>query len=224
MYFHIPIKQYKEAWQHVTDNRIKSEEDKRKKVLFQQSEVKYFGGDTQEYTRVRDDCVISCSTLDAPIWDRIQELKSTKFLFCGHDHDNNFSIEYQDVRLTYGKSIDYQAYPGITNRTFQRGGTLILATGESGKDALKIYQKKLAMLGKEQISSYNSVKDKMEDVYVGTENPKRLMHPMDELKMIVAFVLLPFILLAFYPIARKVYRKKKGFSKAGKNTESTTTE
>lgn len=53
------------------------------------------------------------------------ELDSTKGIFCGHDHFNNFSVEYKGIRLTYGKSIDYLAYVGIHKIGTQRGCTMI---------------------------------------------------------------------------------------------------
>ena len=52
-------------------------------------------------------------------------LGSTTGVFCGHDHYNNYSIEYKGIRLTYGMSIDYLAMPGISRRTEQRGAELI---------------------------------------------------------------------------------------------------
>ena len=53
------------------------------------------------------------------------ELNSTKAIFCGHDHLNDFGITYKGIRLNYGKSIDYVAYTGIDKSTWQRGGTII---------------------------------------------------------------------------------------------------
>jgi 3',5'-cyclic AMP phosphodiesterase CpdA len=50
---------------------------------------------------------------------------STKAVFCGHDHVNNFAIRYKEVMLAYGMSIDYVAYPFIAQQTAQRGGQLI---------------------------------------------------------------------------------------------------
>ena len=49
----------------------------------------------------------------------------TTGFFCGHDHYNNMSLEYEGIRLTYGMSIDYLAMPGIARDTKQRGSTLI---------------------------------------------------------------------------------------------------
>ena len=59
------------------------------------------------------------------LFETMQELGSTKAIFCGHDHDNNFSIDYKGIRFTYGMSIDYLAYPGIYKRGSQRGCTVI---------------------------------------------------------------------------------------------------
>ena len=38
---------------------------------------------------------------------------------------NTFSVEYKGVRLTYGMSIDYLAYIGISKEGSQRGCTVI---------------------------------------------------------------------------------------------------
>jgi len=50
-------------------------------------------------------------------------------MFWGHDHINNLSIEYKGVRMTYGKSIDYLAYAGISKLGMQRGCTVIKIDG-----------------------------------------------------------------------------------------------
>ena len=68
---------------------------------------------------------VCCSEYPSAIFDTAKELGSTKGFFCGHDHYNNMSLEYQGIRLTYGMSIDYLAMPGIENDTEQRGGELI---------------------------------------------------------------------------------------------------
>ena len=46
-------------------------------------------------------------------------------VFCGHDHVNNFSIDYKGIRLTYGLSVDYLAYLRISSLGSQRGCTMI---------------------------------------------------------------------------------------------------
>jgi len=68
---------------------------------------------------------VCCSQYPSELFDKAVELGSTKAMFCGHDHYNNLSVEYQGIRLTYGYSIDYLAMPGIEEDVEQRGATLI---------------------------------------------------------------------------------------------------
>lgn len=48
-----------------------------------------------------------------------------KGLFCIHDHLNNFSIDYKNIRLTYGYSIAYLAYFENSEISLQKGCTII---------------------------------------------------------------------------------------------------
>ena len=72
------------------------------------------------------------------MFDVAKELGSTTGFFCGHDHYNNMSLEYQGIRLTYGMSIDYLAMPGIARDTKQRGGTLITLHDDGTSDIAQI--------------------------------------------------------------------------------------
>ncbi len=60
-------------------------------------------------------------------FEAVKRTGNTKYIFCGHDHMNDFSLEYQGVRLTYmlklGFASGYQ--PGFN------GGTRILV-GDAG--------------------------------------------------------------------------------------------
>lgn len=60
---------------------------------------------------------VCCSEEVSPLFDAVLRLGSTKGIFCGHDHLNNWSVEYKGVRLTYGMSVDYLAYFGIYKNT-----------------------------------------------------------------------------------------------------------
>lgn len=57
-------------------------------------------------------------------------------VFCGHDHYNNFSVNYtpkgadRSIRLTYGMSIDYLAYVSVRDHA-QRGCTQILLKADN---------------------------------------------------------------------------------------------
>ena len=106
VFFHIPLQQYKTAYE-----------------LYEQGsdEVTWFFGENGE--KMMDK--VCCSQYPSSMFDTAKELGSTKGFFCGHDHYNNISLEYQGMRLTYGMSIDYLAMPGIARDTAQRGATLI---------------------------------------------------------------------------------------------------
>ncbi len=209
LYIHIPLKQYREAWLAVIANsKQKTDKDINNPLS---SNVRYFGGDMQEYTRKGENNVlVSSSSINGPIWKAMLDMKSTKFVFCGHDHDNNFSVELDGIRLTYGKSMDYQAYPSIAKRTFQRGSSVILLTGEQGENAINLYQKKLARIGEgDGLSEYNSVKTgKVEDVYLNTPNPK-MMNPMKKIKLEIGLIFGAIILLIALRITFKAIKKKK---------------
>lgn len=58
--------------------------------------------------------------VDDNMFETMKALGSTKGCYAGHDHMNNFSVEYQGIRLTYGLSCDHNIY-----LTPFRGGTLI---------------------------------------------------------------------------------------------------
>ncbi len=108
-FLHIPPTEYLDAWCEYVDNGFKDTEN-----------VKYFYGVAGESEKV-----VYCSTYEENLFETMLELGSTKGIFCGHDHLNNFSVEYKGIRLTYGKSIDYLAYVGIHKIGTQRGCTMI---------------------------------------------------------------------------------------------------
>lgn len=108
-FFHIPLVEQKEAW------------DKFAEAGYQDTdEVKMHYGVAGETGKV-----VYCGIGEDGLFEKMVELGSTKAVFCGHDHYNNFSLEYQGIRLTYGLSVDYLAYPGIYKKGSQRGCTII---------------------------------------------------------------------------------------------------
>lgn len=48
--------------------------------------------------------------VDDGMFEKMVELGSTKACFAGHDHMNNFEVEYQGIRLSYGLSCDHNIY------------------------------------------------------------------------------------------------------------------
>lgn len=118
-FFHIPLQQYRTAYE-----------------LYEQGsdEVTYFFGENGEKMMNK----VCCSDYPSKLFDKMVELESTKAVFCGHDHYNNMSLEYEGIRLTYGMSIDYLAMPGIENDTAQRGAELITIHNDSSWDIEQI--------------------------------------------------------------------------------------
>lgn len=105
IFCHIPLEEYKDAYRLYQQNSEK---------------VKYYFGEIGETGGA-----ISTSKYNSQLFETAKKLGSTKAIFVGHDHYNNISLEYDGIRLTFGRSIDYLAMPGINQETFQRGGTLI---------------------------------------------------------------------------------------------------
>lgn len=114
-FFHIPLQEYRTAFELYESGS---------------SDVKYFFGSNNE--------AICCSDYPSGFFEKMKELGSTKAVFCGHDHYNNISMEYQGIRLTYGMSIDYLAMPGIARSSSQRGGTLITLSDDGTVDIMQI--------------------------------------------------------------------------------------
>lgn len=118
-FFHIPLQEYKTAYDlYETGSK----------------EVTYYFGEIGE-TMIDKIC---CSKYPSKFFDTAVSLRSTKAMFCGHDHYNNISLEYEGIRLTYGMSIDYLAMPGIENDHKQRGGTLITLHEDSSFDVSQV--------------------------------------------------------------------------------------
>jgi len=110
LFFHIPLTEYADAWSDYAAADYNDTDD----TIY----VYGIAGETGEkliYSGVGQD----------DLFEKALELNSTKGIFCGHDHLNNFSIKYKGIRLTYGMSIDYLAYSKIYQQGAQRGCTII---------------------------------------------------------------------------------------------------
>ena len=138
-FFHIPLEEYGIAWQEYKANGYKDTEN-----------VKCFAGGYYE-----KDEKSYCGVYSDNFFETALELGSTKGIFCGHDHENNASIEYKGIRLTYGMSIDYLAYTGIYKKGAQRGCTVITLSkdGELSVSLENYYQDKyVSKYEKEKVS------------------------------------------------------------------------
>lgn len=104
-FMHIPMTEFKDAWDEYVENGYKDTEN-----------VKYNAGTIGESGKF-----IYCGIHDDNLFETMEELGSTDSVFCGHDHLNNLSLNYKGINFTYGMSIDYLAYSGIYKLGSQRG-------------------------------------------------------------------------------------------------------
>lgn len=114
LFMHIPLKEYDDAWDEYERNGLSNTLN-----------VTYFYGDKLEevcYAQGEED----------NMFESILAKGSTKGIFCGHEHINDFSIEYMGIRLSYSKSIRYTSLKPSLNKGFQRGCTII-ETEDTGK-------------------------------------------------------------------------------------------
>ena len=118
IFTHMPLQEYESAYNLYKDGS---------------TEVKYYYGEIGE-----KDEEICCSKYKSKLFDTAVKLGSTKGIFVGYDHYNNISMEYKNIRLTYGMSIDYLAMLGISKKTKQRGGTLITLHSDSTIDIKQV--------------------------------------------------------------------------------------
>lgn len=109
VFFHIPMEEYKTAWTEYGQNDYNDTEN-----------VKYNYGIPGE-----SGLVVYSGMHPDNMFETMLEKGSTDSVFCGHDHFNNFSLNYKGIDLTYGFSIDYLAYADIDEIGSQRGCTPI---------------------------------------------------------------------------------------------------
>lgn len=115
MFFHIPLMEVKKGYDEYIANGRQDGEN-----------VKWHGGDDGEDRSAE---VVYSSRIEDGLFEKILELGNTKAMFFGHDHLNNFVLEYKGVLCSYGYSIDYSAYSGtLENKGLQRGCTILTLT------------------------------------------------------------------------------------------------
>ncbi len=86
--FHIPLPEYQYAYDKAWDSENKCWRE----------EYKAFGECNEKICCERDN---NGEPLQRGFFDTIKDSGTAKHIFCGHEHLNNFSIEYEGVRLTY---------------------------------------------------------------------------------------------------------------------------
>lgn len=122
LFFHIPLIETKNAYDEYIANGRQDTEN-----------VKWlFGVDGEDHSK---EVVFSSRLANQQLFNKVLELGNTKAMFFGHDHLNNFVLDYKGVIMSYGYSIDYSAYGGgLENKGLQRGCTVLTITpdGEFG--------------------------------------------------------------------------------------------
>jgi hypothetical protein len=109
LFIHIPLIEVHDAyWEYVNKGRQNTEG------------LKFICGNDGE-----SDWVVCSSKQDTMLFEIMVELGSTKGMFYGHDHLNNFVLEYKGIQMSYGYSIDYFAYADIDKWGYQRGCQMI---------------------------------------------------------------------------------------------------
>lgn len=138
LFFHIPIAEYGDAWFEYVNNGYKDTEN-----------AKFIYGTAGE----SGDVVFS-SAIPDNLFETMLEVGGKHGTFCGHDHVNNFSIEYKGIRLTYGLSVDYLAYLRISSLGSQRGCTMITVQPDGSFDCVaeNYYQDKYAHEAREEVT------------------------------------------------------------------------
>lgn len=139
VFLHIPLTEYKDAWNEYVDNGYVDTEN-----------VQYNYGKAGESGKV-----VYPGIYEDDFFETMQELHSTDTVFCGHDHLNNFSVNYKGIDLTYSFSVDYLAYSGIYKLGSQRGCTIIEIDENGGIEysAENYYQDKyISQYSKEEVT------------------------------------------------------------------------
>jgi hypothetical protein len=131
-FFHIPLLEVREAYWEYVNNGCQNTED-----------VKFIKGNPGE-----KDPVVFPSETKTALFDTMVELGSTQGMFYGHDHLNNFVLEYKGIIMSYGYSIDYFAYGGIDRYGYQRGCQMITVHPDGSFDIIheNYYQDKYVPL------------------------------------------------------------------------------
>lgn len=138
MFFHIPLAEVKDGYDEYINNEREYTEN-----------LTWFSGNDGE----KDD-VVYPSKLGDDLFEKIVELGNTKYIFFGHDHFNNFVMNYKGVMFTYGYSVDYIAYGDIGSKGYQRGCTVIEIDSIPGFVTVtheNYYQKKYGSLEEKDI-------------------------------------------------------------------------
>lgn len=172
-FFHIPLREYRDAYRELYEanaNVKNFDADRHSKLesvdkssesyagITNTDQVEYKYGlrcETMGQNVVKEETYgVFCGMRNDDLYEEGRKI-GLQATFCGHDHKNNFSLVYArkdegvdppepGMRLSYGMSIDYLAYPGIWKEKTQRGCTLITVNEDGSFDCeLSSYYKEV---------------------------------------------------------------------------------
>lgn len=136
MFYHIPITEFNHAYKLYKANGYTNVDNGEKKVTWHSTKTG-FGENIGENEADNPEkpwnygAPLFIAVNDDNMYETICSVKSTQAMFFGHDHTNNFAMDFYDyesdysVTFAYGMSIDYLAYDGISKQGYQRGCTVI---------------------------------------------------------------------------------------------------
>lgn len=149
-FFHIPLREFRDAWANVIDTTEKEHKAGNKdyavkpgdKITTDRGTTELIYGEMHETDKPKNGVRtygVSCGYGEDDLFAK-GLAHGMQGVFCGHDHLNNFSVNYtpagapRSIRLTYSMSVDYLAYPGIFKQTAQRGCTVITLDAQGNFD------------------------------------------------------------------------------------------
>ncbi len=92
---------------------------------FADTQTAWENGDTSTVNGFGENREMVCAPLEnTGLFDKAKELGSTTHIFCGHDHINSLSVEYEGIRLTYSLKTGPTCYADDD----MQGGTLVTIT------------------------------------------------------------------------------------------------
>lgn len=77
-----------------------------------------------------------CAPVKSGFFDKCKELGSTKYIFCGHDHENTAAVTVDGITMAYGLKTGPSPVPW--NGAVETGGTLITITGNAENPTVNV--------------------------------------------------------------------------------------
>lgn len=94
LFIHIPLCEYATGWDAIYD--------KSSQTMTDTEDCKYISGMQREK--------VCCSDYNSGLLDVMVSLGSTTAVYCGHDHVNDYSINYKGIELNYLQTSGYYTY------------------------------------------------------------------------------------------------------------------